>query len=1105
MFRRFIACAILCVVAGPASLGQSRPGSVGPVAGYGRLPMTFEKNTGRYDKRVRFLARTAGGTLFLTDREAVLSLPVRDPQPAAKAEPRLGPAMGEMPEPTKPARRSVLRMKLAGSAGAASAVGLQKQQGIVNYFIGNDPKKWRTRVPTYARVKMAGVYPGIDLVYYGSPARALEYDFVVKPGSDPGRIRLAFSGARKLSLASNGDLIANTEAGDVRLKRPYAYQQVGGKRVQVACGYSLKAREVSVRVARYDVSRALVVDPVLVLNYATYLGGQSGEQPAGIKVDEAGFAMIVGTTWSPDFPTPGGYGSNPLAGNTDVFVARMNPTGTSQVYGTFLGGSGTDYGAGIAIGPGGSIVIAGDTNSPDLPTPGGAFTQPNLGGGTSTIDAFVLKLNAVGDELHYGTYVGGSSYDTAVGVAVDTDGCAYVAGTTQSTNFPTVAGSYKTAWTSRNSELFAFKLTSQGSGLVYATYIDLTGGYSLSEQVMSAMCLDDNRNVIMAGTRQDWDTMSMRIYAFAVGLNAAGTAIRWHARLGGETHAYGRAVAVDRTGAVYLAGYTKEQPVGLGPGAFSTYLGGSYDAFVLKCDTNGMVYGTYLGGSDLDQASGIAVGPDGKACVTGITLSPDLPVPGGTSHLPVGRYDGFVALLSASGDALQNATYLGGAYDDEHFVVDVDAIGGIYLAGRTTSSDLPTTPGAVQPTIKAGADTYIAKIRPTDPLPTTLVLADVVGKPGSSVVLDAQLVATAARWPVMGRRITFEVAGTPVGAEVTNEQGKAVFLLPLTDAMGVGALPVAAKFAGDADFAQAESTATLTVTPAPTFTYVVDRNGVISESVRLKAWLKRLTDNAWLPGRSLAFSIAGTQVGTASTDGSGMAYLDWVVSEAAGPRTMTVAFAGSAEYMASSGEAVLTVEPVHVTSLTVPDRAAELADYTLLKAYLCRDDQVPIEGKAVSFHVDGSTVGSATSNYQGRAMLEFTVPGSTAPGRHDLEARWAGNGGYLASSASAALWVAKAPSYLWLASRTIKQGGAAYLRSYLRRLPDYVWLPGKTVSYKLNGTALGTAVTDAGGCASLLHNAPPSMALGGHPMVATFPGDVTYLPNGSSGVLTVVP
>jgi alpha-tubulin suppressor-like RCC1 family protein len=291
--------------------------------------------------------------------------------------------------------------------------------------------------------------------------------------------------------------------------------------------------------------------------------------------------------------------------------------------------------------------------------------------------------------------------------------------------------------------------------------------------------------------------------------------------------------------------------------------------------------------------------------------------------------------------------------------------------------------------------------------------------------------------------------------------------------------------------------------PSATALYVVDRTGTVTDPVRLKAYLKRTTDNAWVAGRGITFGIGGTDVGAGATDASGMAHLDWVIADGQGTRAITARFGGDPSYAPSTGTASLTAL-THDTSLYVPNRSAEIADAVLLKAYLYWGPlHLPKLGKTVSFSVAGTAVGSAVTNEGGRAMLSYSVPEGAGPGLRSLVADWPGDGGYRASSATATLDVAKAPTYLWLASRSAQITKQTYLRAYLRRLPDYVWLPGKAVRFALDGTALGSEATDSGGRASYLYTV--SAALGDHPMGAAFDGDGSYLPGGSTGVLTVVP
>ncbi|MBM3496876.1 MAG: hypothetical protein FJX72_21530, partial [Armatimonadetes bacterium] len=303
----------------PAPTRPSDKSAVPPVkvTSFGRLPLTFERNTGRYDKRVKFLTRTGGTTVFLTANEMVMVLPGKATGEGRGARSDRDLASGCPSGPSRPSANHVLRMRLVGSNSKSVATGLQKQPGIVNYFIGNDPKKWRTRVPTYARAKLAGVYPWVDVVYYGNEARgkgpeqawgvrsqpsALEYDFILRPGADPARIQLAFEGADRIRVA-DGDLILSTPAGDVRMKRPSAYQTIDGRRVQVACDYKLhsplathQSPRVAFRLARYDAAKPLVVDPVLV--YSTFIGNGGPQRASGVSTDASGAAYVTGSTGS---------------------------------------------------------------------------------------------------------------------------------------------------------------------------------------------------------------------------------------------------------------------------------------------------------------------------------------------------------------------------------------------------------------------------------------------------------------------------------------------------------------------------------------------------------------------------------------------------------------------------------------------------------------------------------------------------------------------------------------------------------------------------------------------------------------------------------------
>jgi hypothetical protein len=365
---------------------------------YGQMPLDFEVNQGQTDPQVRFLSRGRGYSLFLTPVEAVLVL-----------------------------QSAVVRMRLLGTNAAPVVRGVEERPGKSNYFLGNDPTKWRAGVSHFARVEYRDVYPGVTLIYFGNQQQ-LEYDFVVAPGVDPRAIRLGIEGARKIRLDHEGKMILKTAAGDLVQRAPVAYQEKEGVRRTIPARYALRDRgEVGFEVGAYDRTRPLIIDPVLI--YSTYLGGSSEDFGLGIAVDAAGNAYVTGYTNSMDFPTAGTPSQSARAEPNDAFVTKLDPN-SARVYSTYLGGSGDDIGAGIAVDAAGNAYVTGNTTSTDFPTAGTPSQSANAGHD----DAFVTKLDATSG-LVYSTYLGGSGYDYGLGIAVDAAGNAYVTGGTNYADF----------------------------------------------------------------------------------------------------------------------------------------------------------------------------------------------------------------------------------------------------------------------------------------------------------------------------------------------------------------------------------------------------------------------------------------------------------------------------------------------------------------------------------------------------------------------------------------------------------------------------------------------------------------------------------------------
>ena len=336
------------------------------------MALQFEANHGQVDGQVKFLARGKGYTLFLTPTESVMVLQQRE-VPADKDQHAMSDPTA-LPEPA-PIKQAVVRMKLKGANPSPAIDGLEKLPGIVNYFIGHDPAKWRTKIPTYARVQYTDAYPGIDLAYYGNQGK-LEYDFIVAPGADPNQIQLAFDGVSDIRVADSGDLLLTTALGDVRLQKPVVYQvEHDGHKTLVAGTYVLGRpatshhssrniqHNVGFHLASYDHAKPVVIDPVLL--YSTYLGGSGIEQGLGIAVDAAGQAYVTGQTDSTNFPTATPVQAT-YGGDYDAFVTKLSASGTSLLYSTYLGGSSQDQGFGIAVDAAGQAYLTGHTRIDEL-------------------------------------------------------------------------------------------------------------------------------------------------------------------------------------------------------------------------------------------------------------------------------------------------------------------------------------------------------------------------------------------------------------------------------------------------------------------------------------------------------------------------------------------------------------------------------------------------------------------------------------------------------------------------------------------------------------------------------------------------------------------
>ncbi len=691
---------------------------------YSELPLSFEANVGQTDARVQYLSRGPNYTLFLTATEAVTVL--SQPGPAGPA----GRAVSGEPMTVTP---TVIRMQIVGGSQAPQITGQDELPGKANYFLGRDPAGWHANVPTFERVEYQNVYPGINLAYYGNQGQ-LEYDFVVAPGADPHAITLNFAGADRLEIDSHGDLVLHCGGQNLLQHRPVLYQEVNGRRQEIAGTFVFSgSHQVGFQIGSYDASRPLVIDPVL--SYSTFLGGSDFDDAHGIAVDAAGNAYVTGQTSSLDFPT-----ENPTqptyGGLGDAFVAKLDPSGTALAYSTYLGGSGVDFGSGIAVDGVGDAYVAGATLSTDFPTVNPL--QPQNRGG---FDAFITALNATGDALLYSTYLGGSGDDLAFAIALDGAGAAYVTGRT-SGNWPTVQP-LQAVYGGGSSDAFLAKIGPLGRPLVYSTYL---GGSN--EDSAYGIAVDLLGNAYITGETASFNFPTANPFqggfaggaldAFITKVNSAGSALVYSTYLGGNDIDQGFGIAVDATGDAYVTGRTSSASFPTHNAFQASYGGGFSDAFLTELDASGirLAFSTFLGGSAMDEGLGITVNESGSVYVVGETGSPNFPTANAIqSSYAGGGSDAFVAQFSADpeGFRLVYSTYLGGSGYDRAYSIAVDATGNAYLTGYAESPDFPTV-NPFQGNFGGLQDGFVAKIGSRPPVVDCSVNSPMLWPPNHRLV-----------------------------------------------------------------------------------------------------------------------------------------------------------------------------------------------------------------------------------------------------------------------------------------------------------------------------------------------------------------------------------
>jgi uncharacterized protein (TIGR03437 family) len=651
------------------------------LASAARLPVAFEPNRGQDPGPSEFIARTSGAALTLS---------------AGRAE--------------WISRQARVAMVFASARPGVHGQGEDALPGVVHHLEGNDPSRWVRNVPTYSRVRYAGMYPGVDVVYYVNDGR-LEYDLLLARGADPSRIRLRVEGAQGLRVDDAGDLVIATAGGELRQHRPIVYQEIDGQRHAVAGRYQLHGSEVRFALGRYDRTAPLVIDPALT--WATYLlpATALSAQATGVAVDSAGNSYVTGWVLAP-------------SGYYECFVDTLNAAGTTLSYIYISAYPGDVGGNAIAVDSHGYIYVAGETDSANLYAD---YTYLDYYPGYST-DAFVMKLDGSGN-LYFSHYFGGSLTDMFNGIALDSSSNVYLVGTTNSTAGIATTGAAQTTLRSNSGNAFVTAFTAAGA-LIYSTYLGGTGADG-----GNAIAADAAGDAFVTGSTTSTNfptaggpfqsTLKGSTNAFVSKIGYPGGALIYSTYLGGSGTDSGAGIAVDSSGATYVTGVTTSANFPVTSGAYQSTLAGSANAFVTRLAGSGqsLLYSTYLGGSGSDAANAVTIDSAGNAYVTGSATSTNFPITADafqtTNH---GASNAFVTVLNPSGSGLLTSSYLGGSgtasvrsgttnYGDYGTGVAVNCAAGLVVSGVTTSTDFPATSAAVTPSYPGAApDAFVAQI-----------------------------------------------------------------------------------------------------------------------------------------------------------------------------------------------------------------------------------------------------------------------------------------------------------------------------------------------------------------------------------------------------------
>lgn len=669
-----------------------------------RTPLYFEQNIGQTKSDVVFTSNTPNYKLELRRHDAIITL--------------LSGEQGEsISDPSNAINK--LRIKPVRTNPDAQIVGLKLLPSTSSYFTSKTPKHWVHGAPHYSGVKYKGIYPGINLEYYGN-RQELEYDFIVKPGADPTQIKMTYEGVDLVTVDKNGNAILEFNNTALIQKRPYVFQTINGIEKEIAAEYAVyvsgadgKTPLMGFRLlATYDKSKELIIDPIL--SYSSLLGGDLYNSGSNIAVDNAGNSYVLSRTFSVD-NTDANADSVLCQNNcqSNVMVSKFSSSGSNLLWSVILSGSGDEDGSGIAVDDDNNVYIAGWTNSEDFP-----LLKANDYYFDGLSEGFITKIDSSGTKLLFSTYAGNARSEIITDINLASNGDVLISGRTSKPQFS--ESDHLNNDQRINTDGFISRYSNDGREHLFTEYI---GGSRFDS--VDALTSDEQGNIYVTGTTDSanfpvknalYSKLSGVSDAFVSQYSADGKRLLFSSFIGGDGAEYGKDICLDRTGKPVIAGVTTSNnlPVKNAFDATRNGIGGDWDSFVTKLSANGdkLIHSSYLGGSLGDYATSIKVDKLNNTFVAGYTLSEDFPALNGIFDTLNGKSDLFISKISASGKILSYSTLFGGSHEESYADIEIDSTNSLHVTGITYSEDFPshTTPNMQQSPIATSGETFVSKI-----------------------------------------------------------------------------------------------------------------------------------------------------------------------------------------------------------------------------------------------------------------------------------------------------------------------------------------------------------------------------------------------------------